>query len=151
MKVVAKPMFIGQKELAVDDKNRLVLPAVYRNDFQGGTCYASLGLDFCIELYPQEVYGSKASRITSLDDFDPKARKIKRTFLGNTFELTIDSHCRILLPKSLVEKTNLGKKTIIVGMYDHLELWNADAYAERSSEEEASYAEDASQLISRHE
>ncbi len=144
-------MLIGKKELAVDDKNRLTLPAVYRNDFQGGVCYATLGLDFCIELYPQKVYEQKVQRYLSLEEFDPQARRIRRTFMGNSFELTIDSANRILLPKSLIEKTNLGKKTIVVGLYDRLELWNVDTYAQKSSEEEASYPEDASQLISHRE
>ncbi len=144
-------MFIGQKELAVDDKNRLILPAVYRNDFQGGTCYVSLGLDRCIEIYPEKVYEQKVEKYLDLEAFDPQARRIQRTFMGNSFALTIDSSSRILLPKSLIDKTALGKKVIIVGMYDHLELWNAEAYTQLASEEEASYPEDARQLISRHE
>ena len=27
-------MFIGKKEQTIDDKNRMVLPTLYRNDFQ---------------------------------------------------------------------------------------------------------------------
>ncbi|MFA6861355.1 MAG: division/cell wall cluster transcriptional repressor MraZ [Bacilli bacterium] len=140
-------MFYGNKELTIDDKGRLVLPALYRNEFQGGICFACYGLDICIELYPEETYRKKADKITSLNDFNETARKVKRTFLSNTFDVQIDSHNRILLPKPLVEKTKTGKKVVAVGMYDHLEIWDSDAYAKRAEQEEESYPADADQLI----
>lgn len=139
-------MFYGQKDIAIDEKSRLVLPSLFRNEFQGGVCYASLGLDKCIELYPEETYKEIAKKYMSLNDFDPKARKVKRTFISNTFTIQIDSHNRILLPKPLSAKTEINKKVIVVGMYDHLEIWDYDTFMKNEEEAEASFSEDALSL-----
>jgi MraZ protein len=143
-------MFYGQKELTIDDKQRLVLPSLYRNDFSGGVCYACYGLDICIELYPEETYQRKAEKITALNDFDETARKVKRTFLSNTFSVQIDSHNRILLPRELLNKTQTGRNVVVVGMYDHLEIWDEEVFRKRSGEAEKSFPSDADRLIGKN-
>jgi MraZ protein len=141
-------MFYGQKELTVDDKGRLMLPSSYRNEFQGDVCYACFGLDGCIEVYPKPTYDVRAARIIALNDFDAKAREIKRTFYSNTFDIPMDSHNRILLPKALVDKTQTGKKVVVVGMYDHLEVWDSDIFLKLSQEGDKNYASNAEKLVS---
>ena len=86
--------------------------------------------------------------ITSLNDFDENARKVKRTFLSNTFLLTIDSHNRILLPKTLLEKTELAKNVIVIGMYDHLEMWDEEKYTEIEKKNLDDFAKNAKEVIS---
>lgn len=139
-------MFYGQKDLAIDDKSRLVLPSLFRDGFKGGVCYASLGLDSCIELYPEDTYQEIAAKYMALSDFDPKARKVKRTFVSNTFNVSIDSHNRILLPKPLALKTGINKKVVVIGMYDHLEIWDSELFEKNSKEAEDSFSEDAMSL-----
>lgn len=139
-------MFYGQKDIAIDEKSRLVLPSLFRDEFKGGVCYASLGLDKCIELYPEETYQEIVKKYMSLNDFDPKARKVKRTFISNTFSVVIDSHNRILVPKPLSTKAQITKKVMVVGMVDHLEIWDYDAFMKNEEEAEASFSEDALSL-----
>lgn len=139
-------MFYGQKDLAIDDKSRLVLPSIFKDEFTTSICYATLGLDKCIQLYPEETYKEIAKKYMSLNDFDPKARKVKRTFLSNTFTIQIDSHNRILLPKTLANKCMINKKVIAVGMYDHIEIWDYDTFLQNEEEAEASFSEDAYSL-----
>lgn len=140
-------MFYGNKELTIDDKSRLTLSSIYRDGFPGGICYACYGMDCCLELYPEKTYEIKADQIMKLNDFDDTARRVKRTFLSNTFMINIDSHSRVLLPKTLLDKTRLGKNVICVGMYDHLELWDKDTYLKMEKENQDSYASDAKKII----
>ncbi len=141
-------MFYGQKEAAIDDKGRMALPSLYRDQFAGQTCFVSYGLDDCIELYPKAVFEKiVASFSNSAIEFDSTARRVKRVFLSNSFEIQIDSHNRILLPKPLLEKTKTGKKVIILGIGDQLQVWDAMRYSEVSKEEEESFANDAQHLI----
>ncbi len=142
-------MFFGQKELTIDDKSRLVLPALYREGFQGGICYATLGMDMCIQLFPKDIFEKKASELMTLSDFSKEARELKRTYLGNTFNIPIDSHNRILVPKTLSEKTNMNKKVILVGVFDHLELWDAEIYQAKEEENEKNYAANAEAILGR--
>lgn len=140
-------MLTGQKDLSIDDKGRLVLPSGYRDRFTNNRCYISLSLDNCILLYPEDSYQKKAERILALDEFDETAREVQRVFLGNTYEVEIDSHKRILLPKKLMDKTHTSRKVTLIGMIDHLELWDSETYLAKEPESERNYSKNASQLI----
>ena len=82
-----------------------------------------------------------------LSDFDLQARKVKRTFLSNTFKLQLDSHGRVLLPKILTDKTLNSKRVMVVGMYDHLEIWDYDIFVKTQAENDKSFAQDAQKLL----
>ena len=140
-------MFYGQRELVIDDKSRVVLPSLYRDQFTGGKCFLTLGMDSCIQIYPKEVFEEKAKEIMQLNDFSREAREIKRTYLGNTFEIQIDSHNRILLPKTLSNKVSIDQKVMIVGVYDHLEMWDYSLYLQKEKEAEAAYEQNAQALL----
>ncbi|MFA6829539.1 MAG: division/cell wall cluster transcriptional repressor MraZ [Bacilli bacterium] len=140
-------MLTGQKDLSIDEKGRLVLPTLYRSAFSNGISYTSYGIDNCIRLYPEESYTRQATRYMELDDFNVEARKVKRTFLSNTFEVQIDSHNRILLPKPLTDKTGIVKKVVVVGLGDYLEIWDADTFYEMMEQNEKTYSSDCSLLI----
>jgi len=142
-------MFFGHKDAAIDDKLRLVLPANYRDGFTGGKAYAFFGFDSCIALYPEETYQAKMKEVLALSDFDSKARNVKRNFLYNTFDLAIDSHNRILLPKSLTEKLKMSKKVIIAGSGDHLEIWDLEAYEKMMDGIESTFSDDAESLLNK--
>ena len=106
-------------------------------------------MDSCIELYPAEAYEKKAQSFMALSDFDPVARRLKRTFLSNTFDIELDSHNRILLPKPLIAKLNLKKKVILTGMLDHLELWDEETFIKNAEMNEETFSSDAMQLLNK--
>lgn len=139
-------MLIGQKELTIDEKGRLVLPSIYRDSFTENLCYASLGMDGCMVLYPKESYLKKEATFLALDDFDPEARKVKRIFLANSFDLTIDSHNRVLLPKRLLDKLNIKNKVTLIGSGDCLELFSTDKYEAMMEADEKDYSLTAKRL-----
>lgn len=140
-------MLTGQKDLSIDDKGRLVLPSTYRDRFMEGIIHISLSFDNNIVLYPHDSYQKKSARFEALDEFDRVARDLQRVFFANTFDVQIDSHNRVLLPKKLMDKTHTGKKVTLVGMIDHLELWDSEAYAAYEAESEKNYSKNASMLI----
>ena len=144
-------MFYGQRELVIDDKSRVVLPSLYRDQFTGAKCFLTLGMDSCIQIYPKEVFEEKAKEIMQLNDFSREAREIKRTYLGNTFEIQIDSHNRILLPKTLSNKVSIDQKVMIVGVYDHLEMWDYSLSLQKEKEAEAAYEQNAQALLGKKE
>ena len=140
-------MFYGQKELIIDEKGRLVLPSNYRDEFVDQKVFLSFGFDNCIELYTSEDYLKKTVEINSLSDFNQQARNVKRTFYSNTFETQLDSHSRILIPKVLLTKADINKNVIMVGLFNHLELWDVDKFNNMQKENEKSFASDAQKLI----
>lgn len=145
-----KHMLIGKKEQTLDDKNRVVLPTIYRNDFpQGAMVFASLGLDPCIEIFPEAVYQQKIAEFAKMSNFDPKVRSTKRTFFANTFQLQIDSHNRVLLPRELLDKLHISKKVVILGVIDCVEIWDKDVYDKRETLERENFSQNAQDVMGR--
>lgn len=140
-------MFYGQKELQIDDKGRLVLSSNYRDEFDDLIVFAAFGYDNCIELFKTSDFQKKAEEIMKLSDFDAQARKVKRTFLSNSFKLQLDSHGRVLLPKILTDKTLKSKRVMVIGMYDHLEIWDYETFVSNQSENDMTFAKDAQELL----
>lgn len=140
-------MLFGQKELVIDDKSRLTMPSLYKEGFRDNICFATLGMDNCIELIPSELFEKNTEKINSLSNFDPKARELKRTFFSNAFRIEIDSHSRVLLPKVLLDKTNISKNVVLVGVYDHLELWDLDKFNANLKDGENNYSSNAEKIL----
>ena len=130
-------MLSGYKELNIDEKGRLVLPSKYRDVFSDGKAFVQLGPDFCLSVYSKEGYDKIAEKIFSLNSFDPKVRRIQRYFSSNTEEVEIDSHNRISLKKNVV----------LVGVYDHLEIWDKEQYQKSVTESQEDFSTDLFDMI----
>lgn len=140
-------MLFGQKELIIDDKSRLTIPSVYLNAFTDKICYAVLGMDKCIDIIPRELFEKNAENVNALSNFDSKSREYKRTFFSNSFQIEIDTHNRILLPKVLIDKTKINKNVILVGLYDHLELWDSEIFKKNLENGEDNFSSDAEKIM----
>ena len=121
-------MFLGQTVNLIDEKNRLVLPTRYREEL-GYSFYMVLDFDKCLSFYPSEIYKKKAEKINSLDDFSSAARSVKRVFFANS------------------DKVGIKKEVVVVGMSDHLEIWDSEVYRNNEVNEEDNYSTLASELI----
>ena len=59
-------MFYGTHEHTIDEKNRLTLPAKFR-DGLGGDLVLVRGIDRTVDVYPRKSWESSVERITALD------------------------------------------------------------------------------------
>ena len=66
------------------------------------------------------------------------ARIYKRYFFGSASEGTFDKQGRVLVPTPLRKSANLEKDVVLVGVQDHVEIWDKALWEEQSmvSEEE---------------
>ena len=75
-------MFLGEYEHTIDDKNRLTLPARFRDSFAGGVVLTR-GLDECLDVYARGDWDSLVeARLAPLDPFSKEARDLKRFFFS---------------------------------------------------------------------
>lgn len=138
-------MFVGESQHILDEKFRLVLPVKFREEL-GSTFFAFIDFDHCLSLYTREGYEKRASQILSLDQFSSDARKLKRIFFGNSIELSTDKVGRILIPKNFLDKAGISREVSLIGVYDHLEMWDRNIYSQQSLEEENDYLSLAEKL-----
>lgn len=122
--------FLGEYEVAVDAKGRLMVPAGFRKQLPEGAdkFVVNRGFENCLTLYTAESWNVLAEKINRLNDFNPKVRDFKRLFLNGATMVDVDSAGRILLPKPLQEYAGIRKDVVFSAQGNKVELWDKDTY-----------------------
>jgi MraZ protein len=141
-------MLLGEHEHALDDKNRLTLPARLRAEL-GREVVVSRGLDGCLYVYAAEAWQRLAERIGTLDPFDPDARKMRRFFFASAAEAELDKQGRVVIPARLLAAAGIGREVTVAGMDDHLEIWDRAAWRAQQQAVEGSAEDVAERLANR--
>ena len=144
-------MLLGEFEHTLDDKNRLTLPARFRQELAGGLV-VTRGMDGCLYAYAREAWERLVeSRLGSLDPLSPEGRQMQRFFFSGAAEATPDKQGRIMLPAPLIQHAKLGRDVVVAGVYDHLEIWARDAWRTQMREVEGSAEHVAERLATRRD
>ena len=120
-------MFIGTYNNSIDAKNRMIVPAKFREEL-GYKVVLTLGIDNCIYLYPMKEWEVFMEMLAKLPISDPKARNFARNFTGNAEECEVDRQGRITLPQNLREQTGMVKELTTIGCMNKIEIWSREEY-----------------------
>lgn len=123
-------MFFGEFAHSIDSKGRLTIPAKFRARLEHGVVVTK-GIDPCLWLYPLDTWMELARRISGLSLTSPQAREFRRQVFGGATDTLPDKQGRVNLPPYLYEFANIDKQAVVVGLYDHCEIWNPDDWRER--------------------
>ena len=139
-------MLLGAHEHTIDDKNRLTLPAKFRQAFADGIVITR-GLDGCVFAYRRPDWGRLVeSRLATLDPLSPEGRRLQRHFFSGAAETDLDKQGRVMVPKELMEHARLGRDVVVAGVNDRLEIWDRAAWRKELAEVEGS-AEDVAERL----
>lgn len=138
-------MLLGEHEHALDDKNRLTLPAKLRAEL-GDKVVVTRGLDGCLYVYAEAAWGRLADRVGTLDPLDAEARTMQRFFFAQAADAELDKQGRIVIPAGLLEAAGIGREVTVTGILDHLEIWDRAAWRQQRDRVEGS-AEDVAQRL----
>jgi MraZ protein len=116
-------MFYGEYEHAIDDKNRLTLPARFRDEIAGGVVLTR-GSESCIDVYTRESWDEATSRIGELDSLSKDARDLKRFFFAGAAVVEPDKQGRVVVPAHLLVHAGIEKDVVLAGVHDRLEIWD---------------------------
>ena len=130
-------MLLGEFNHSIDEKGRLIIPAKLRDDL-GENFVICNGLEGCLFVYSQEEWSKFVAELETLPRMSKDARIYKRYFFGSASEGTFDKQGRFLVPTRLRKSANLEKDVVLVGVQDHVEIWDKALWEEQSmvSEEE---------------
>lgn len=118
-------MLEGTTLAQLDAKGRLALPVRLRGAFSDSLLVATRHPDGCLVLYPTSVWPKKRDALMRLPY---SARAFVRLVLGSAVELRIDRAGRVLIPADLRRLSGLDSSAALIGLGDHLELWDREAY-----------------------
>jgi MraZ protein len=139
--------FRGHYEHSLDSKDRLTVPARFRAALADGVVLCA-GLDPCVELYPTSEYARFEQQVLGeLNPLSRAGRMMRRRFHGRSHDGELDSAGRVRIPGYLIEHAALEEgPSVVIGVADHLEIWNQRSWAEHDAEIDATAAEIAEEL-----
>ncbi len=117
--------------LTVDEKGRLLVPAEVRRQMERGDESSFIiikGQNNQIWLYPELYYEERVA--PESDDATPDTDELDYMLnvLGQASRLTPDKAGRVVLPEGTVDRKRLGRDVMLVGVRNHLQLWNRSEY-----------------------
>jgi MraZ protein len=131
-------MLLGEYEHTIDDKNRLTLPAKFRQAFGDGVILTR-GLERCVVAYPRHDWTERVERrLDALDPLSGEARAVRRFTFSGASDDQLDKQGRVTIPPPLLRHAGLEREVVVAGLHDHLEIWDRAAWRAQLAELEGS-------------
>lgn len=123
-------MLLGLYSSILEDKNQLVLPDGFKEEYKDGI-YITRGFDRNIMALTLSAFESIYERVMSLNLADPVVRLLLRMVLGNAYRAEITPDWKIDISDTLKEAADLEREVILVGQGDFVELWSPDNWSKQ--------------------
>lgn len=140
-----KVMFIGEYYHTIDTKKRVAIPVKFRKTL-GKKAVLTRGLDNCLYLYSLEEWKKLAEKLARLPISRADSRAFARLMLAGAMDVSLDRLGRILIPDYLKSYAGLGKKIVLAGLYNRIEIWD-DSKWESYKKETTRQAEDIAEKM----
>ena len=115
----------GEYAHVIDEKGRLFIPSKFRTEL-GCSFVLTKGLGKCLAAYPLSEWALFEQKIKALPT--RKSRELQLFFVAPSQDMELDGQGRVLVPQKLRSYAGLEKNIVVVGMIDHLEIWDAEAW-----------------------
>ncbi len=122
-------MLIGEYTHTIDDKNRLSLPAKFRQ-LMGKKVILTPGLDNCLWVFMHKEWEKIQEKLNESSLLTSDNRSFNRFMFAGAVEAEIDSIGRILIPDFLKERANLKNKVVVIGVSTRVEIWNEKTWGD---------------------
>lgn len=120
-------MFYGDSFVTIDTKGRTVIPAKFREKL-GENFILTRGFDLCVNIYTIERFEKMKESFSMMKTSDESYRITSRRLLGSVQEAEFDSQGRLSISQPLREFAKFKKDIHVLGVGDHIELWDKDEY-----------------------
>lgn len=112
-----------------DEKKRVALPKRVREQLRDPEkIFVTPGPDQSLWLYAEENLEQLAGRLDQAPATDAEVRVFRRLYFAQTEAVDVDRTGRILVPERLAQFAGLRHDVVLIGVRDHLELWDAERW-----------------------
>ena len=139
------PVLTGEFELNIDDKNRLLIPSEVRRSINqaehGDGFFLVMGINKKPWLYPERYYENLVTAAPA--DITPEQDLLAFDQLHFALASRVepDGQGRLVLPQKILRRAAIQKEVTLIGVRDHLEIWNRSDWDDRIGELENQAAE----------
>ncbi len=122
-------MLIGEYTHTIDDKNRVSLPAKFRQEM-GKKIVVTPGLDNCLFVFTLKEWERISGKLSESSMLQADTRSFNRFLFGGAVEVDVDSIGRILVPDFLRDRAALKSKVVVIGVQNRVEIWNDKSWSD---------------------
>lgn len=120
-------LFTGRYPRSLDDKQRLALPKRLRDALGQAPhtpLYLTPGTDGSLALYTEDAFSRLGQQLAQGSPVGQDTRAFSRLFYAQAEAVEVDSQGRIRIPQELAQLAQLGREVMLLGVRDHMELWD---------------------------
>jgi len=136
-------LLTGEYEHVVDGKSRVLISNKLRNqidaDEHGSNFYLVLGANGILCLYPEKYFEQISLAVAPKTTAPDEAVAFERISFALTSKVELDSQGRLLLNEKLRKRAGLKNRITLVGIRDHIELWNSEDWEQYLADHMAQY------------
>lgn len=127
-------LLTGSYRRTLDDKSRLAIPKQLRDAFgfsDQTTLFLAPGTDGSLAIYTEEILEQLGQRLAGSSPVAQEHRSFSRLFYAQAQMAEIDRQGRLRIPPELAQWARITSEVVLLGVRDHMELWDAqvwDAY-----------------------
>jgi MraZ protein len=136
-------LLTGEYEHIVDDKSRVLISNKLRNqidaDEHGSSFYLVLGANGILCLYPEKYFEQVVLAAAPGSAAPDETVAFERISFALASKVELDRQGRLLLNDKLRTRAGLRDRITLVGIRDHIELWNSEDWEQYLSDHMTQY------------
>ncbi len=142
-------LLTGEYQHVVDDKGRVLVSNKLRSqidaDEHGSNFYLILGANGILCLYPEKYFEHIALAVAPGAAAPDEAVAFERMSFALASKIELDAQGRLLLNEKLRKRAGLKDQITLIGVRDHIELWNSESWEQYLSDHMPQYQKQMSQ------
>ena len=118
----------GTFQRSVDENQRITVPKELRSalgELTETIFYVAPGTDGSLAIYDEASFVRVADRLSDAPPAQRDVRDFGRLFYAQAHRVEMDKQGRVRIPASLAQWAHLAGDAVLVGVGDHMELWDA--------------------------
>lgn len=121
----------GTYERTMDDKLRLAIPRQLRDGFRDASSeelYLAPGNEGCLSVFSKAGFEAFATKMATVSTGRVQVRNFLRLYYSQAECVQVDKQSRIRVPDRLVKMAELKHNVVLIGVHDHVEIWDKERW-----------------------
>jgi MraZ protein len=120
-------LLTGTYDRSIDEKLRIAIPKRLRDSLgtnEPVVLFVTPGTDGSLAVYTETALNQLAERLSQGSPTQEDTRAYARLFYARAQPVELDSQGRLRIPPDLAAEAGLEREAVLLGVQDHLELWD---------------------------
>lgn len=121
-------VFYGEYEVSFTGVGRIVLPKKIRAPLKQNSFVLTKGFDSCLAGYEISDWEQRSQNLLNVSLLEKEHIEKRRRLFSSASYVEVDEQGRFVVPRNLMSILTHKKKSIIIGVGDHFEIWDPEQW-----------------------